>query len=44
MSDTPPSASTLATLTAAYGDTPGDREMLSMAEERGYRVFSGKPA
>lgn len=32
------------TLTAAYGDTAGDKDMLSMAEERGYRVFSGKPA
>jgi phosphatidylglycerophosphatase C len=32
------------TLTAAYGDTPGDKDMISMAEERGYRVFSGKPA
>jgi phosphatidylglycerophosphatase C len=32
------------TLTAAYGDTTGDKDMLLMAEERGYRVFSGKPA
>ncbi len=31
-------------LAAAYGDTPGDREMLTLANERGYRVFSGKPA
>lgn len=31
-------------LAAAYGDTAGDREMLGLASERGYRVFSGKPA
>ncbi|MDB5430531.1 MAG: HAD-superfamily subfamily hydrolase [Caulobacter sp.] len=30
-------------LTAAYGDTSGDREMLSIADEKGYRVFRGKP-
>jgi phosphatidylglycerophosphatase C len=30
-------------LAAAYGDTSGDREMLAMAAERGYRVFKGKP-
>jgi phosphatidylglycerophosphatase C len=30
-------------LAAAYGDTSGDREMLAIAEERGYRVFRGKP-
>lgn len=30
-------------LAAAYGDTAGDREMLQMAKERGYRVFKGKP-
>lgn len=30
-------------LVAAYGDTPGDREMLSLAVEKGYKVFSGKP-
>lgn len=30
-------------LTAAYGDTGGDHEMLTIAEERGYRVFTGKP-
>jgi phosphatidylglycerophosphatase C len=31
-------------LAAAYGDTAGDKEMLTLAVERGYRVFSGKPA
>lgn len=31
-------------LTAAYGDTGGDRDMLQIAEERGYRVFTGKPS
>jgi phosphatidylglycerophosphatase C len=30
-------------LTAAYGDTSGDREMLKIADERGYRVFKGRP-
>lgn len=30
-------------LTAAYGDTSGDREMLQIADEKGYRVFKGKP-
>lgn len=30
-------------LTAAYGDTSGDKDMLLLAEERGYKVFSGKP-
>ena len=29
-------------LEAAYGDTPGDREMLAMAEEQGMKVFNGK--
>lgn len=29
-------------LTAAYGDTSGDREMLKIAEEKGYRVFKGR--
>jgi phosphatidylglycerophosphatase C len=29
-------------LAAAYGDTVGDREMLGLADERGYRVFSAK--
>ncbi|RYE83010.1 MAG: HAD-IB family hydrolase, partial [Hyphomicrobiales bacterium] len=28
-------------LTAAYGDTAGDKEMLDMAQEQGYRVFKG---
>jgi phosphatidylglycerophosphatase C len=28
---------------AAYGDTSGDTEMLALAEEAGYRVFTGKP-
>lgn len=30
-------------LTAAYGDTSGDREMLKIADEKGYRVFRAKP-
>lgn len=30
-------------LAAAYGDTEGDREMLELADERGYRVFKGRP-
>lgn len=30
-------------LKAAYGDTSGDREMLQLAEIRGYRVFRGVP-
>jgi phosphatidylglycerophosphatase C len=30
-------------LTAAYGDTSGDREMLAMAQEKGYRIFRGRP-
>jgi phosphatidylglycerophosphatase C len=29
-------------LEAAYGDTDGDREMLALAEEKGFRVFNGK--
>ncbi len=29
-------------LAAAYGDTSGDREMLELAQIRGYRVFHGK--
>lgn len=29
-------------LAAAYGDTDGDREMLEMADERGYRIFRGR--
>ena len=28
-------------LEAAYGDTDGDREMLALAEEQGFRVFNG---
>jgi phosphatidylglycerophosphatase C len=31
------------TLAAAYGDTAGDREMLELAEVKGYRVFKGRP-
>lgn len=31
------------TLKAAYGDTSGDREMLQLAEIRGYKVFRGRP-
>lgn len=30
-------------LTAAYGDTSGDRDMLKIADEKGYRVFRGRP-
>lgn len=30
-------------LTAAYGDTSGDTDMLAIADEKGYRVFRGKP-
>ncbi len=30
-------------LAAAYGDTAGDREMLGMAAEPGYRVFTARP-
>jgi phosphatidylglycerophosphatase C len=30
-------------LDAAYGDTSGDREMLALADEAGYRVFQGAP-
>lgn len=30
-------------LTAAYGDSAGDREMLAIAEVKGYRVFHGRP-
>jgi phosphatidylglycerophosphatase C len=30
-------------LTAAYGDTSGDREMLRAADEKGYRIFTSKP-
>ncbi|MFL5297173.1 MAG: HAD-IB family hydrolase [Phenylobacterium sp.] len=31
-------------LKAAYGDTAGDREMIAMAEIKGYRVFNAEPA
>ena len=31
-------------LTAAYGDTSGDREMLAMAQAPGFRVFKARPA
>lgn len=30
-------------LRAAYGDTSGDREMLAISDEPGYRVFQEKP-
>lgn len=30
-------------LSAAYGDTAGDKEMLSIAAEKGYRIFTGRP-
>jgi phosphatidylglycerophosphatase C len=30
-------------LTAAYGDTGGDTEMLAIADEAGYRVFKEQP-
>lgn len=30
-------------LTAAYGDTSGDTEMLAIAEQPGFRVFTGRP-
>ena len=29
-------------LAAAYGDTSGDRELLALAEEKGYRVFTDR--
>jgi len=29
-------------LAAAYGDTAGDHDMLKLADERGYRVFTAK--
>jgi phosphatidylglycerophosphatase C len=32
------------TLAAAYGDTSGDREMLGIAQVKGYRIFKRKPA
>ena len=30
-------------LAAAYGDTSGDKEMLAIADDPGYRVFTAKP-
>lgn len=30
-------------LAAAYGDTSGDTEMLQIADERGFRVFTARP-
>jgi phosphatidylglycerophosphatase C len=30
-------------LAAAYGDTSGDREMLAIADIKGYRLFQGRP-
>jgi phosphatidylglycerophosphatase C len=30
-------------LEAAYGDTEGDRDMLALAEEKGFKVFQGAP-
>jgi phosphatidylglycerophosphatase C len=30
-------------LKAAYGDTSGDREMIAMAEIKGFKVFHAKP-
>ena len=30
-------------LSAAYGDTSGDAEMLAIADVRGWRVFTGRP-
>lgn len=32
------------TLKAAYGDTTGDKEMLAIAEEQGYQIFTGGTA
>jgi phosphatidylglycerophosphatase C len=31
------------TLAAAYGDTSGDTQMIAIAEEKGFRVFHGRP-
>lgn len=31
------------TLRAAYGDTKGDKDMLKLAEEKGYRIFKERP-
>lgn len=30
-------------LAAAYGDTSGDTEMIAVAEEKGFRAFTGRP-
>ena len=30
-------------LEAAYGDTDGDKSMLAIAEEPGFKVFQGAP-
>ena len=30
-------------LAAAYGDTSGDTEMIAIAGEKGFRVFTGRP-
>ena len=30
-------------LAAAYGDTSGDTEMIAIALEKGFRVFTGRP-
>ena len=30
-------------LAAAYGDTPGDLDMMQIADERGYQVFNARP-
>ncbi|WP_420479422.1 HAD-IB family hydrolase [Brevundimonas sp. FT23028] len=30
-------------LSAAYGDTSGDTEMIAAADEKGFRVFTGRP-
>lgn len=30
-------------LVAAYGDTSGDAQMIAAAEEKGFRVFTGRP-
>lgn len=31
------------TLAAAYGDTSGDTEMIAIAEQKGFRLFTGRP-
>lgn len=30
-------------IAAAYGDTSGDTEMIAIAQEKGFRVFTGRP-